>query len=365
MPLSWIALNSIKGLGPVRIKLLLDKFGSPDNIFKESVQNLRLLIPESCIIQINKSEIFTYAEKQLYLANKSGFNILTISDKNYPFYLKQIFAPPVILYTKGKISVFSNHAVSVVGTRNPTQYGKYVTKQICKDLLGQNLIIVSGLARGIDTIAHETCVQNNRATIAVLGSGIDKIYPQSNLGLAEKITEKGMILSEFPLGIPPEAFNFPRRNRIISGLSAGVVVVEAGKKSGSLITAHYALQQGREVFSVPGPITSPLSVGTFNLLRDGAIPARSGLEIAENLKFVSNTSNLSTCCLRLPKDLLNDQEKLVLQQLSDMPNRIDEISEKTNILISDLFSILLNLELKGFIKQISGQQYISLTSEYQ
>ncbi|MDO5576646.1 MAG: DNA-processing protein DprA, partial [Fibrobacter sp.] len=291
-------------------------------------------------------------------------NILTFNSKSYPYYLKELSDPPVILYYKGELSAFSGHAVAVVGSRAPTQYGKFVTKQICKELCDQNLVIVSGLARGIDTIAHNTCVENKKVTIAVLGSGLDQIHPSSNHDLAKKIEElNGIVISEFPLGVPAEPYNFPKRNRVISGLAAGVVVIEAGEKSGSLITARYAFSQHREVFAVPGPITSPLSAGTFNLLRDGAKPARSGTEIAESLEFISNSAGFSPLKFQLSTDILNEEEKNVFQQLSAMPVRIDEISEKTGIVMNNLYTILLELELKGFIKQISGQQYISLASE--
>lgn len=364
MPHSWIALNSVKGLGPVRLKHLLEQFGTPENVFRESARNLQMLIPESCAEQIKNPEIFKYADKQIELANKLSINILTISSKSYPYYLKEILDPPVVLYYKGDLSAFLGHAVAIVGSRSPTQYGKFVTKQICKELCDQNLVIVSGLARGIDTIAHSTCVENKKVTIAVLGSGLDQIHPSSNHGLAKKIEEfKGIVISEFPLGVPAEPYNFPKRNRVISGLAAGVVVVEAGEKSGSLITANYAVNQGRKIFAVPGPTTSPLSAGTFNLLRNGATPARNGAEIAENLKLITNTACLSPLKFQLSADILNEEEKTVFQQLSAMPIRIDEISEKTGILMNRLYTILLELELKGFIKQISGQQYISLTSE--
>ncbi len=198
-------------------------------------------------------------------------------------------------------------------------------------------------------------------TIAVLGNGIDCTYPKQNEKLADYICRNGALVSEFPIGTPPEAFNFPRRNRIISGLSAAVVVVEAPVKSGSLITAHYALQQGRDIFAVPGPINSPLSAGTFNLIRDGAMPGRSGREIAETLKIITSQQVLRSqtqCSIKLPLEILSDEECTLFDLLSDTAIGIDEISERSGFAIGPVLSILLNLELKGLIKQISGQLFI-------
>jgi DNA processing protein len=226
----------------------------------------------------------------------------------------------------------------------------------------QGLAIVSGLAMGIDTVAHQTCIDAGGRTIGVLGSGIDCIYPKSNEHLAEKIVETGAIVSEFPMGTRPEPFNFPRRNRIISGLSAGVLLVEGGEKSGGLITAHYAVQQGRDVFAVPGPITSAQSTGPFNLIRDGAVPARSGREIAEALSFIENPHlKVNTTAMPLmsaPVSLLSQSEKKVYEVLSATPRRIDEIADASAITMAQLFDVLLNLELKGLARQQSGQCYV-------
>jgi DNA processing protein len=302
------------------------------------------------------------AETQLESASKYGVSVVTLSDKDYPQYLREIFAPPPLLYVKGCREVLKRHAVSVVGTRNPTSYGKNSATTITRELVEHNLVIVSGLARGIDTFAHECCIQSQGVTIAVLGSGLDTIYPPVNRDLASKICEKGVLISEFPMGTPPEAFNFPRRNRIISGLSAAVIVVEAGLRSGSLITAQFALQQGRDIFAVPGPITSLMSVGTFNLIREGAVPARSGHEIAESLKVI--LSPVVQCAFTaLPvfnPGLLLESEWKIFQQLSDVPVRIDDLSVMLGIEIADLYPVLLNLEIKGLIHQGSGQSFTKI-----
>jgi DNA processing protein len=364
MPLAWIALNSVKGLGPVKIKQLVDHFGSAEAVFECSSAELRQggVIPEPCIVQIIDKAIFAVAEQQLALARKEGVSVLTRESKNYPPYLKEIFAPPPVIFVKGDTSVFSGHAVGIVGTRHPTAYGSSVTRTITKELVEQGLVIVSGLALGIDAVAHRTCLEAGGRTVAVLGCGIDEIYPRTNAALAEEIARTGAIVSEFPLGTPPESFNFPRRNRIISGLSAGVVLVEGGERSGGLITAHYAVQQGRDVFAVPGPITSAMSMGPFNLIKEGAIPARSGREIAEALSLIENphlkVNAAALPLMSVPVSLLSQSEKQIYERLSGTPQRIDELSDATGSSVTQLFDVLLNLELKGLARQQSGQCYV-------
>jgi DNA processing protein len=363
MEKEWIALNAVSGLGPVRIAKLLDKFGSPRKIFEQSIETIKELnlLPSSCIAALFNDELNVYAEKQLQKAQENNVEIMTIQDSDYPQYLKEIYAPPPVLYIKGNRSAFSNHAIGIVGTRNPTLYGKTSTVQITKELVECGLTIASGLARGIDTVAHETALSSGGCTIAVLGCGIDYIYPKQNEKLAQQICVNGLLVSEFPMGMYPESFNFPRRNRIISGMSSGVVVVEAGLKSGSLITAHYALAQGRDVYAVPGPINSPVSTGTFNLIRDGAIPARSGREIAESLQLItSNRLNLMEQSSEIKGNtiILSAEEELVYNEIGQNPIGTDVISEKTGCAIGALLCILLNLELKGLINQISGQLFV-------
>jgi len=365
MPLEWIALNSVTGLGPVRIKRLVDHYGSAAEVFKRPASELLRngLVPEACVARLADKTLFVEAEKQRAWAKKEGVAVLTLVSEKYPTYLKEIFAPPPVIFVRGDTSVFSLHAVAIVGTRSPTVYGKNVALSITRELVEHGLVIVSGLARGIDTIAHQTCIEQGGRTIAVLGCGIDRIYPDSNAALAKKICASGgAIVSEFPMGTGPEAYNFPRRNRIISGLSAGVLVVEGGEKSGSLITAHYALQQGRDVFAVPGPITSPLSTGPFNLIKQGAIPARSGHEIAESLSLIEHPHLKSAAAsgpvLSAPLSLLSETERAVYDTLSETPHRIDELSEISGRPVMQLFDLLLNLELKGLARQMSGGRYV-------
>ncbi|MBD3390802.1 MAG: DNA-protecting protein DprA [Chitinivibrionales bacterium] len=362
MSLAWVALNSVKGLGPVRFKHLLERCGSPDAVFKESRSSLSRMgdISDEVAARIRDAQTLARAEEQVNEAEVRGIRILTLADPDYPSFLKEIYAPPPVLFVRGATEAFDKHAVAVVGTRNATHYGEKAAAHLVKELTARGLATVSGLARGIDTCAHRTSLDNGGVTIAVLGSGVDHVYPASNRDLAEHIIENGVVISEFPLKTPPEAYNFPRRNRIISGLAAGVVVVEAGKRSGALITARYALQQGRDVFAVPGSIFSDKSDGTFNLIKSGATPVRSAADIAEVIEVVRHRVPMESVpsATRPPLELLSEAERAVLTHLCDEPLRMDQIVDRTKKVVSELFDILLNLELKGVVKQVAGQQFV-------
>ncbi len=367
MPVAWIALNSVAGLGPVKISGLFEKFGSAEAAFEQLPETLPA--GPKGVNTVSKTALLKDAEDQLQRARKLGIRVLTLSDPDYPMHLKEIYAPPPVLFVRGDVSVFKQHAVAVVGTRRNTQYGKNVTVALVKDLVEKRLVIISGLALGIDTIAHHACIDNNGKTVAVLGCGIDTCYPRENKGLMESIvTAGGAVVSEFPIGTAPETFNFPRRNRIISGCSAGVLVIEAPERSGSLITANYALQQGRDVFAVPGSIFSTSSGGTFNLIKDGAIPVRSADDISDAISLIvhaelavkKHSAPGPLGVMKMPLELLSAPERALLEHCSETPARIDELSQKTGKSMSELFDILLSLELKGLIKQVSGQQYLKI-----
>jgi DNA processing protein len=364
MPLAWIALNSVTGLGPVKISALLEKFGSAEAAFKQLPPTVPAAGGEGN--SVNKATLLKRAEDQLERAHRLDVRILTLSDPDYPMHLKEIYAPPPVLFVRGDCSVFKKHAIAVVGTRRNTTYGKSATIALVKELVRKHLVVVSGLAHGIDTIAHQTCLDNNGKTVAVLGCGIDRYYPRDNKVLMETIASTGAVVSEFPLGTEPETYNFPRRNRIISGCCAGVLVIEAPERSGSLITANFALQQGRDVFAVPGSIFSASSTGTFNLIKDGAIPVRSAGDIIDSIQCISHaeligkgtTPSSPQGVMKMPLDLLNVSERALLDICSETPARIDVLAQKTGKSVSELFDILLSLELKGLIKQVSGQQYL-------
>jgi len=364
MSVAWIALNSVNGLGAVTFGKLLDRYGSPEAVLALSSEQLVAdgLVSAAIAAGIHDPALMEKAQHQHALAEQSGVVTLTLHDKHYPPFLKEIFAPPPLLFARGNLSALSYHSVAIVGSRSPTVYGKHATAQITRELTHHHFTIVSGLARGIDTVAHETTLECGGSTIAVLGCGIDNIYPRSNKELAERICATGLLISEFPFKTPPEAFNFPRRNRIISGCSAAVIVVEAGEKSGSLITARYALQQGREVCAVPGPINSPLSRGTFTLIRDGATPVRSGHELAESLSVVTVPDAFTQAhCHKEPSEsLFTIEERQVYDTLSNEPMGIDTIAEMQQKPMEELFVVLLNLELKGLVQQCSGQQFIKI-----
>jgi len=356
----WISLNSINGLGPVRIQRLIEFCGSPKSALETPPKLLaeKKLITSSCVNEWKTGELLDNARKQLDFCKDNKITVLVRTDENYPLYLKEIFAPPPVLYVKGDIKALSNHALGIVGTRNPTPYGVSCTRALTAKLC-EKVVITSGLARGIDTAAHECCLDRGGKTIAVLGCGIDRIYPSENKNLAERICQNGALVSEFPPGTPPDTYNFPRRNRIISGMSCGVLVVEAGAKSGALITANYALQQNRTVFALPGPINSPMSAGTFRLIKDGAVPVSKPDDIFEHISSVSPVSLFAS----LPQSAdtlqfgLDEEEKEIWETLSDEPVRIDIIAQQCGKQIPQLLGIMLNLELKGAVTQISGQQF--------
>jgi len=361
----WVALNGINGLGPVRIKRLLDIFGTPKAVL-EAPRHILLskkLVPASSAEPFSRrDELLDGARKHIETCKETGISILTLPDSGYPLYLKEIFAPPPVLYAKGNLSVLSNHALAVVGTRSPTTYGLHCTRSLTAGLCG-HLVIVSGLARGIDTAAHASCLEAGGKTVAVLGCGIDRVYPSENKDLAARVCENGALISEFPPGTVPEAYNFPRRNRVISGISCGALVVEAGEKSGALITADYALQQNRTVFAVPGPINSPVSAGTFRLIKDGAVPVRSPDDIFEHISAPALTPMFAAPPQKIRSEqnpaptLAAGDELAVWDALSNEPLRVDAIAEACGVEIPQLLGTLLNLELKGFITQTGGQQF--------
>jgi DNA processing protein len=359
---AWLALNSVKGLGPVRVNELVKHYGSPLAIFEKNGHSIlkQWAAFHSSAADVEHPGILKEkAVQQLEKAKELGIVILTPSDERYPPLLREIDAPPPVLFVKGNLDCFGRHCVGVVGTRRPTPYGRNAAAAIVKQLVERGLVIVSGLAHGIDTVSHQTCLDNGGTTIAVLGCGLDRVYPADNRQLAADILVRGAVVSEFDLGTRPEPYNFPRRNRIISGLSAGVLVVEAPKKSGSLITANFALSQGREVFAVPGPIFSDLSDGTFNLLKSGAVPVKSGDDIIENIQTLK-LSPAGTNAIRhtMPVELLSDAEKKLYECISAVPSRLDTLAEKSRTAVSGLFDTLLNLELKGLIRQVAGQQFV-------
>ena len=356
----WLALHLIPGLGNIAFKNLLDRFGSPVGIFQASIADLTGVdgIRKELARKIVDREYTSDPLKELKRIESRGARILTYSDPAYPQFLKEIHGPPMILYIKGKDIPNNLTLVAVVGSRNPTHYGLKAAEKIGQGLARRGLGVVSGLARGIDAAAHTGCLGGRGFTIAVLGTGIDTIYPQSNKKLFHQITEKGAVISEFPLGTPPEPKNFPIRNRIISGLSRGVAVVEATKNSGSLITASLALDQGREVFAVPGSINSFKSTGCHLLLKQGARLVENSDDILDelglNYKYAPKTDTFKDA----PLPPMEDSEKEIYEIIGDYPIHIDKIANLGNLEPAEVSSILMRMELKGIIKQLPGKMFV-------
>jgi len=347
----YVALAASPGIGPVRFKVLLTHFKTAETVWKLQEQTLEKALPKDAFakfLAFRKSiEPEIYLEKIL----SKDIKILNIEDKNYPKFLKEIFDPPPVLYVLGDL-IESSKMLGVVGTRRITNYGKQVTESLVEALVSHGFIIISGLARGVDAFAHKVTVETGGKTIAVLGGGVDMIYPSENIPLAKKIVETGgAVISEFPLGMNPVPGNFPARNRIISGLSLGVLVTEAGEDSGSLITAGLALEQGREVFAVPGPIYSKLSGGPAKLIKQGAKLVTSVDDILDELN-ISAQGSVSRDQKEIKGD--SEEETLIINLLKEGPAHVDEIIRKSKIPPAEIGSILSMMELKGRIKTFSS-----------
>ncbi len=281
----WIWLASVEGLGPVKKFALLNKFETAKRIYNATEKEILKVdgMSDKIVQNMQKAKDAKLLEKYEKYILKNDIKIINISDDNYPVKLKNIYAPPITIFAKGDISLLNSKSIAIVGSREPSKYGIYVAEKFSKELSKEGITIVSGLARGIDTFAHVGALSSFGKTIAVLGSGIDVVYPKENVKYYREISEKGLIISEYIVGTAPESKNFPQRNRIISGLSDGVLVVEARKNSGTMITTDFALEQGKELYVIPGNITSNLSAGTNNLIKEGAKLVTDVYEILEDL----------------------------------------------------------------------------------
>ncbi|MCM8807098.1 MAG: DNA-processing protein DprA [Candidatus Omnitrophica bacterium] len=343
----WIALSLI-GISPLKVKMLMERFKDIKEIFSLSVNDLvQLGITEKIAEKISKWENLPL-EKEIDYIEKEGINVITIKDKNYPNLLKEIYDPPFLLYVKGNLN-FNEFSISIVGTRNPSHYGLKMAEKFASELASIGFTIVSGLARGIDTSAHIGALRVNGVTVGVLGSGFNYFYPPENKRIEKEIIKKGAIITEFPSLVPPEKYNFPKRNRIISGLSKATIVIEAGPKSGALITANFALEQGREVFALPGRIDTVYSKGTHKLLKDGAI-------LIENVQDILEALNIKVEKKEKHMELEANEENIILKIL-DRPLHIEEIMVKTKIKPENLFSILTKLQIEDKIEELPGKIY--------
>ncbi|MCH7653427.1 MAG: DNA-protecting protein DprA [Chloroflexi bacterium] len=362
----WVAFSRIPGIGRVRFKLLESFFGSLREAWEAHAGPLKAAGLDSRTIgSITSRRPKVDPDEELSRIVESDIQALTWHDDAFPSRLKEIYDVPPVLYVKGSLLSEDERSVAVVGTRRPTAYGRQVAHRLTYDIANAGVTIVSGLARGIDAIAHKAALDAGHRTIAVMGSGIDVIYPREHDLLAEQIVERGALVSEHPMGTRPDSKNFPRRNRILSGMTLGTVVIEAGETSGALITARHSNDENREVFAVPGNIFSPGSSGTNRLIKDGSAKLVSNFtDVLEELNLTSVGSQIEMVAL-FPED---ETESEVLRYVSYDPIHIDEVIRESELGISTVSSALAMMELKGIVKQVGGMNYIRIReapAEYQ
>lgn len=351
----WVAFNKVTGIGPARLSALLAVCGSIEAAWKASIQQL-----QAANLDKRSQENLLLARRQIDLAAewqrviRTGATVLTWDDEQYPANLRETDAPPPVLYVRGQILPDDVLGIAIVGTRRASAYGREVAHMAATEFAHNNVTVISGLALGVDTVAHRATVEAGGRTIAVLGSGVDQVYPAQNRELADAIMANGALVSEYPIGTRPEANNFPPRNRIISGLSRGVIIVEASQRSGALITAQFAAEQGREVFAVPGSILHPGSAGCNELIRQGATPFLSVNDVLDQLNFAT-FSTQTLVRQSTPADPLEAQLMTILEQEAC---HIDELVRRTALPSSQISSLLTLLELKGMVRQMGGMTYI-------
>jgi len=356
----WLALSLVFRGPSAAARRVLGRFPAVEDIFRRRAADFDgLRLAREAVEAIVTGRALDRAGRELEKIGRKAYTLLTLDNPGYPGYLREIFDPPFVLYCEGDVEALRNPAVAVVGARRPTPYGRAVAEKLAGDLAGRGCVVASGLAAGIDACAHRGALSKGR-TVAVLGSGLDVLYPWENRGLHREIAERGAVVTEFPLGTPPLAENFPVRNRIISGLAIALVVVEAARKSGSLITAKLALSQDREVMAVPGNVTSELSEGPNGLIRDGARPVASWEDVAEALPSPWRENILARAEAKEENSgasLSRDERRLLGELPVDAALPIDELAERTGLSVSSLLALLLGLELKGAVVQHPGKEF--------
>ncbi len=359
---AWLRLLRTSGIGPVAFCKLLDHFGSPTLAVAASKEQwLAAGMNERQITSLSGPQ--PDIEADLTWLEKNNHNIVTLTDPCYPEQLKNIPSAPPLLYTVGDVDLLKHPQLAIVGSRNVSRSGESTTRAFAEHLAASGLGITSGLALGVDAAAHEGALKANGITLAVMGTGLDRVYPARNKYLADQIAEQGVLVSEFPLGTRPSAMNFPRRNRIISGLSLGTLVVEAALKSGSLITARYATEQGREVFAIPGSIHSPLAKGCHQLIRQGAKLVETSKDILEDLAAQIDIAVRPTLKETKSDDFLDLDHKRVLSAIDYHPTSVDMIIIGSGLSAQEVSSILLIMELNGYIAAEPGGYFVRIKSD--
>ena len=356
----WLALSFVDGLGKISYRNLIRKFGSPDKVFQASIKDLEEVegLRQKVIKEIKGFNQNARVKNELELMRKHQVTLVTFLDENYSFNLLNIYDPPPFLYVKGEFKKEDKIAVAIVGSRFASHYGKLVTERISQDLALEGVTVVSGMARGIDTSAHRGALSVKGRTIAVLGCGIDINYPAENKKLREEIASNGALVSEFNMSTPPASSHFPVRNRIISGLSLGVVVIEASHRSGSLITARLALEQGRDVFAVPGSVDSLRSRGTHKLIKEGAKLVEDAQDVViELLPQIRGSSQLADV-QQDRGEFVSEEARSILELLEHSQLQIDKIITGTGLSSSQVSTTLLDLELNGLIRQLPGKVFV-------
>lgn len=354
----WYWLCNIKKIGPQKITHLLSYFNSPKEIFFSDEKELKNAVG---LEEAELKELLSSKDKSRIIENYAklkdkGIYFVTKDDKDYPDALRNVYNPPHCLYVKGSLPKKEQKIIAVVGARNCSDYGRSMAEYFSSELVKEGIAVISGLAAGIDSYAHKGALKAGGETYGVLGCGVDICYPKENFNLYMQMQERGCILSEYGPGFSPRTFNFPMRNRIISGMSDGVFIIEAKEKSGSLITADFGLEQGKNIYTLPGRVCDELSLGCHNLIKQGAKLVTNTYDILED--FNINCENYNKEMKKIDK-LLETREKMVYACVSFIPKHINDISWETNMGIGELAGILLSLEFKNYIKQIRKNYYIS------
>lgn len=352
-PQYWVGFAQVPFIGPTRLSRLRERFGTLDEAWRARPAALRAVLDERAVESLLRVRAALDVDRELERIHGLGIEVLAQDDPGYPFHLAQIPAPPPVLYLRGALLPADRTAVAIVGTRRATSYGRAVAARLAGELAEAGITIVSGLALGVDGAAHDAALRAGGRTLAVLGSGLDIIYPGEHRRLAERIAEQGALLSDYAPGRKPDARNFPARNRIISGLSRGVIVVEAPERSGALITADFAADQGRDVMAVPGSILTAASAGCHRLLRDGAKVVTGAADVLAELGL---DGDAAAAVIQQPLPL-DEDERLILALLTGEPQHIDEVAAASQLPIAKLGGLLTTMELKGSIRNAGAQHY--------